>query len=88
MNLKCFFGHDWHDIKSVIIESQGTISELKVCYSSLGDVRHSDRICKKCDKIEFNAEKALEEAALVRNKTQKLKKRFDKFKEMKDRASE
>ena len=97
MNLRCFFSHDWHNVSSIVIEANGEISGLRECYSTLGERRHSDRICKRCDKIEFNKEIALEKNAEMMQEKRDAKKkkdaegksledRFYSFKKMRDKA--
>lgn len=95
----CFFGHDWIDISSVIIKADWSISSLDTAYHCLGDKKYSDRICNRCDKVEFNKTDILEKREAVfkerqasidryNNKKAKAKVRFDKFKKMRDIAND
>lgn len=96
---KCLFGHDWHTVDRIILNRFGEIINTHYVSTHFGETGYEDRICKTCDKVEFNIEKGLALSAKMtaekQEKTRRaearakmLTERFQKMKKMRGMASE
>ena len=95
MNWKCKLGiHDWMETKSYYRHTGIDRIQNKIPTYGANYVTIYDRICARCEKMDFFATEALEEqkrkdaAATARRKLkEKLIAKMDKFREMREKAN-